>query len=181
MDWIVLLGFIAVGITGLVGVLRSPLTFREAWTPLPWWLKAPIALVGLAGLLVLLQVVSWGFFTVLGAVTLIALYVWQRQPTPAKPLGRYGQLHREQLRQSRPDMYRELQQEGELAKYLRDVDQSAEQMRATLLRQLKEKQPYNPVEWKNSREAWEGSLERIADELVLEDRVLVPEPDREGP
>jgi hypothetical protein len=74
-------------------------------------------------------------------------------------------------------MYRELQKSGELGRYLRNVDQSADRMNALLLKQLAESQPYNPVEWNNSREAWEGWLERIADELVLEDRVLVPEPD----
>ncbi len=90
-------------------------------------------------------------------------------------LGPYGQLHREQLQQSRPDMYRELQKSGELRKYLRDVDESADRMKALLLKQLAESQPYNPVEWNNSRELWEASLGRIADELVLEDRVLVPD------
>lgn len=96
-------------------------------------------------------------------------------------LGPYGQLHREQLQQSRPEWYRELQKTGELGRYLRNVDQSSDRMKELLLKQLAESQPYNPVEWNNSREAWEGSLERIADELVLEDRVFVPEPDGEGP
>ena len=90
-------------------------------------------------------------------------------------LGPYGQLHREQLQQSRPEMYRELQRSGQLAKYLQDLDRSAEEMKARLVRQLKEKQPYNPVEWNNSREAWEGGLDRTAEELVLNDRVLVPD------
>ncbi len=95
-------------------------------------------------------------------------------------LGRYGQLHREQLQRSRPEMYRELQKIGELGRYLRNVDQSADLMKELLLKQLAESQPYNPLDWKNSREAWEGSLERIADELVLEDRVYVPMPDPDG-
>ncbi len=90
-------------------------------------------------------------------------------------LGQYGQLHWEQLRQSRPEMYRELQKSGELGKYLRDIDQSAEQMKALLLKQLAEKQPYNPVEWNNSRGAWEGWLDRTAEEVVLQERVLVPD------
>ena len=90
-------------------------------------------------------------------------------------LGPYGQLHREQLQQSRPEMYRELQRSGELGRYLRDVEQSANRMKALLLKQLAESQPYNPVEWNNSREAWEGWLERTAEELVLNDRVLVPD------
>jgi len=93
-------------------------------------------------------------------------------------LGRYGQLHQEQLQRSQPEVYRELQREGKLAKYLQDLDRSAEEMKARLLKQLAEKQPYNQAKWE-SRELWEASLERIADELVLEDRVLVPSPDPE--
>ncbi len=94
-------------------------------------------------------------------------------------LGRYGQLHQEQLQRSQPEVYRDLQRKGKLAKYLQDLDRSADQMKARLLKQLKEKQPYNPVKWENNRELWEASLGRIADELVLEDRVLVPSPDPE--
>ena len=33
------------------------------------------------------------------------------------------------------------------------------------------------MEWKNSREAWEGWLHRTAEELVLHDLVLVPDED----
>lgn len=94
-------------------------------------------------------------------------------------LGRYGQLHRDQLQQSQPEVFRDLQRSGQLAKYLQDLDRSADQMKARLLKDLEEKQPYNPVEWKNDREMWKASLERIAEELVLEDRVLVPSPDPE--
>ncbi len=96
-------------------------------------------------------------------------------------LGRYGQLHRDQLQQSQPEVFQGLQRSGQLAKYLKDLDQSAEQMKARLLKDLEEKQPYNPVEWQNNREMWEASLERIAEELVLEDRVLVPSPDPAEP
>ncbi len=94
-------------------------------------------------------------------------------------LGRYGELHREQLQRGDPKLFRDLQRSGQLAKHLQDLDQSADQMKATLMRQLKENQPYNPVDWKNSQELWEASLERVADELVLEDRVYVPSPDPE--
>ncbi len=104
----------------------------------------------------------------------------RRQKGVHMKLGRYGQLHREQLQRSLPEVYRQLQREGKLAKHLQAVDQSADRMRALLLKQLAEKRPYDPVEWKNSREAWEGYLERVAEELVLEDRVYVPMPDPDG-
>jgi hypothetical protein len=93
-------------------------------------------------------------------------------------LGRYGQLHRDQLQQSQPEVFQGLQRSGQLAKYLQDLDRSADQMKARLLNDLEKRQPYNPVKWK-SRELWKAHLKRVADELVLEDRVLVPSPDPE--
>ena len=148
---------------------------KQMWHPLPWWLKAPIALVGLAGPLVLLQVVSWGFFTLLGAVTLIALHIWAQEPTPVKPVGKYAQLHRESLQENRPEYYRELKQRGELQSHLKVVERQANELHDQVVKNLKQKQPYNPVEWKNRREAWEGWLDRTADEVVLNDLVLVPD------
>ena len=89
----------------------------------------------------------------------------------------FGQLHEEQLRQNRPDMYRELKRSGELESYLDAFHAEAREMHALLVKQLAERHPYTPEEWKNNREAWEGWLERTAREFVLHDLVLVPDPE----
>lgn len=91
----------------------------------------------------------------------------------------YRQLHEDQLRQNKPALYRELKRDGALKAHLDDIAQSAKEMHARIVRQMAERHPYNPAEWGNSREAWEGALERSAQEFVLSDRVLVPDAETE--
>ncbi len=96
-------------------------------------------------------------------------------------LGPYGQLHREQLQQSRPEMYRELQRKGQLQAHLQAIDQDAKAMKAQVVKGLAQKHPFNPVEWKNSRGAWEGWLDRTVEELVLLGRRVTGEAEPEPP
>ncbi len=87
----------------------------------------------------------------------------------------YRQLHEESLAQNRPESYRELKRKGELQSYLNVLQQQAKELHQTVRQSLAQKKPYNPVEWKNSRSAWEGWLDRTAQEVVLHDLVLVPD------
>jgi hypothetical protein len=91
----------------------------------------------------------------------------------------YRQLHEEQLRQNRPAMYRELDQSGQLRAYLDEMAKSAHSLRERLIRQMQTRNPYNPVEWSNSRSAWEGWIDRTVNEFVLQDRVLVADEETE--
>ncbi len=90
-------------------------------------------------------------------------------------MSNYRQLHEDSLRQNRPEMYAELKKKGQLRAHLNTVQQQANDLHVRLRKDLAQKHPYNPVEWKNGREAWEGWLDRTAEELVLNDRVLVPD------
>lgn len=85
----------------------------------------------------------------------------------------FRQLHEQSLRENRPDLYRKLKQSGELQRHLDEVAKSAEEMYQLLVQQVKERNPYKPEEWDGSRGAWEAWAERVALELVLDDRVLV--------
>lgn len=87
----------------------------------------------------------------------------------------YRSLHEQSLRESRPDFYRALKRSGELTAHLDDVAREAREMHALVVKQMAERHPYDPAEWKNSRSAWEGWLQRTAQELVLHDLVLVPD------
>lgn len=91
----------------------------------------------------------------------------------------YRRLHEDSLKANRPDLYRGLRRGGELREYLDDIQANANELHQTVLKQLAERNPYNPSEWGNSREAWEGWIERTADELVLHDRILVPDAETE--
>lgn len=93
----------------------------------------------------------------------------------------YRQLHEESLAENRPSLYRDLKQSGELKEYLDGVQQDAQNMHQRVRQQLAKDHPYNPVEWKKGREAWEGWLDRTVQELVLHDRVLVPDEESQPP
>ena len=95
------------------------------------------------------------------------------------PVPNYRQLHEDSLKTNRPAVYEELRRSGELPQYLDGVRDDANRLYQRLLKQLAEKNPYHPADWKNSREAWEGALERSAQEFVLHDRILVPDPETE--
>lgn len=102
-----------------------------------------------------------------------------RASTQGVQMPSYRQLHEESLAQNRPDLYRELKQSGDLQSYLDGVQRDAKQLHETIKKQLADRNPYNPVEWKNSKEAWDGWLERTAQEFVLHDRVLVSDAETE--
>jgi hypothetical protein len=87
----------------------------------------------------------------------------------------FRQLHEQSLKENQPARYAELKLSGRLSAYLDSVQREANAQQKLVVKQLAAKNPYNPVEWKNSREAWEGWLERTARELVLADRALAPE------
>lgn len=90
----------------------------------------------------------------------------------------YNRLRRPRIAQNRPDLHRDLKRSGELEAHLDEIAQSARDMHALIVKQLAERHPYDPVKRK-SRSAWEGALERTAQELVLHDRVLVPDEETE--
>ncbi len=91
----------------------------------------------------------------------------------------YRQLHEQSLAQNRPDMYAALKRSGDLDSYLDDVQQEAKELHTTIKNQLAERNPYDAAAWQNSQSAWEGWLERTAQEFVLHDLVLVPDAETE--
>ena len=100
-------------------------------------------------------------------------------------MNNYRQMHADSLKKARPQDYQELKDRGELKSYLDEVEKESEEMFKTIVERGRETHPYNPVEWKNDRAAWEGFLKRVAREMVLNDLVLVRSPedelaDREG-
>jgi hypothetical protein len=95
------------------------------------------------------------------------------------PVPNYRQLHEDSLAQNRPDLHRELKKSGKLKAHLDAVSQDAESLFQRVLADLKQSQPYNPLDWQNDQAAWEGALERSAREFVLSDRVLVPDRETE--
>lgn len=90
----------------------------------------------------------------------------------------YRALYEESLAENRPEDYRALKASGELKALLDSVAQTARDSHRQIVKNLAERHPYNPVEWApQGRGAWEGWLERTAEELVLHDLILVQSPE----
>jgi hypothetical protein len=67
----------------------------------------------------------------------------------------YRQLHLATLRSDRRVIYCHLKQSGQVDVYLYDVVASASTQFKFVREQFAQKNPYNPVEWTNSRSAYE--------------------------
>lgn len=90
-------------------------------------------------------------------------------------LNSYAQRYREHLKAVRPAMYRRLQVNQKLAAHLQEIGNGAQEMHDLLIGQLQQTNPPPP-----DREGWmarmqyEGWLNRTAEEMVLNDLILLP-------
>lgn len=91
---------------------------------------------------------------------------------------RYGPLHHESLKQSRPDVIRELERKGSSFRYFRDAAHDCDEMHTTIVVRLKETHPFSEKEF-GTIERWMLWLHQVARELVMEDRVVVPDQETE--
>ena len=90
----------------------------------------------------------------------------------------YGPIHHESLKQSRPDIYRELERSGHRFGYFKNAARDAEGLHARIIAQLAEAHPFRAEKF-GSEEEWRGWLEQVTRELVLNDRILVPDEEYE--
>jgi hypothetical protein len=87
-------------------------------------------------------------------------------------LGRWAELHYESLKKNRPDLLRQYSPK-ELEKYLKDLDDQAEERYNVIVSQLhREKKP--PEDFLELAQYHQRN-HRIAREFVLNDLVLVPD------
>ncbi len=75
-------------------------------------------------------------------------------PEESRPIGRYGRLHREYLKQEHPARYSSLILTGKLWTYLADLNEQAEERRDLIIEQMKaaegvteELKARNQLEW----------------------------------
>lgn len=91
---------------------------------------------------------------------------------------RYGPLHHESLKQSRPDVIKELERKASSFRYFRDAANDCNEMHTHIVARLKRNHPFSEKEF-GTIERWTQWLHQVARELVLEDRVLVPDEETE--
>lgn len=90
----------------------------------------------------------------------------------------YGPIHHESLKQSRSDVYRELERGGQRFAYFKSAAKDAEALHTTIVEQMAKAHPFSAAEF-GTEERWRRWLEQVTRELVLNDRILVPDEEYE--
>ncbi len=90
-----------------------------------------------------------------------------------EPLGHWAKQHLASLKDNRPDLLRELEKSGQLQSHLTQLDESAEDMYQSIVKDLKKQKP-EPEDFMK-RVQYLQRNDRIAREIVLNDLVLVPD------
>ena len=92
--------------------------------------------------------------------------------TDTRPIGKYGELRRQFLREHRPDMFDLMLLEGTLHSHLADVDAAARQMVEDTIEQMARQQGVDEALKRADPLAWAGRMNAIknaTEEAVLPD------------
>ena len=92
--------------------------------------------------------------------------------TNTRPIGKYGELRRQFLREHRPDLFDLMLLEGTLHSHLADVDAEARQMVDDTINQMARQQGVDEALKRADPLAWAGRMNAIknaAEEAVLPD------------
>ena len=92
-----------------------------------------------------------------------------------KPIGKYGRMHLEYLKQHRRGRYSALLGEGRLNAYLADVDEQAQEMLTSLTVELAKTQGINEHLKANDQMRWVQMMNNIlssAEEAVMRELIL---------
>ncbi len=94
--------------------------------------------------------------------------------TDTRPIGKYGELRRQFLREYRPDLFDLMLLEGTLHSHLADVDAAARQMVEDTITRMARKQGVDEALKRADPLAWAGRMNAIknaAEEAVLPDLI----------
>lgn len=93
-----------------------------------------------------------------------------------RSIGRYGRLHREYLKETKPHTYNDLILTGRLWTYLADLDEQAEERLNHIIRQFREKEGVTEELKKQDQMEWVcrmNSIRARAEEIVLHEMIYV--------
>lgn len=91
-------------------------------------------------------------------------------------IGRYGRLHREYIKETKPHTYNDLILTGRLWTYLADLDEQAEERLNYIIRQLREKEGVTEKLKKQDQMEWVccmNSIRTRAEEIILHEMIYV--------
>ncbi len=100
-------------------------------------------------------------------------------PEENRPIGRWGQMHRDYLKQYRPALYNELLLAGRLWTYLADLNEQAQNRLDTIMEQMKAAEGITEELKAHEQIAWVRAVNNIrnrVEEIILSELVYGKEP-----
>ena len=93
-------------------------------------------------------------------------------PNEERPIGKYGRMHREQLKEHNPMRFNDLVLAGQLWSYLADLNEQAQSRLQRIIEQMKAAEGVTDELKAANQMAWVGALNSIrnrAEEIVLKE------------
>ena len=97
-------------------------------------------------------------------------------PEENRPIGRYGRLHREYLKQEHPARYSSLILTGKLWTYLADLNEQAEERRDLIMEQMKAAEGVTEELKARNQLEWVGRMNNIrnrAEEIINSELIYI--------
>ena len=95
-------------------------------------------------------------------------------PDEERPIGKYGRMHRDYLKEHRPIQFNHLVLEGQLWTYLADLNEQAQRRLQLIIRQIQEAESVNEELKIYDQMAWARAMNSIhnrAEEIILRELV----------
>ena len=95
-------------------------------------------------------------------------------PDEERPIGKYGRMHRDYLKEHRPIQFNHLVLEGQLWTYLADLNEQAQRRLQLIIRQMQEAESVNEELKIYDQMAWTRAMNSIhnrAEEIILRELV----------
>ena len=97
-----------------------------------------------------------------------------KPPHEERPIGKYGRMHREYLKEHNPMMFNDLVLEGQFWTYLADLNEQAQERLSLIVEQMKVTESVAEELKASDQMAWVGAMNSIrnrAEEIVLNEIV----------
>lgn len=95
-------------------------------------------------------------------------------PHEERPIGKYGRMHREYLKEHNPMMFNDLVLEGQFWTYLADLNEQAQERLSLIVEQMKVSEGVTENLKASDQMAWiraMNSIHNLAEEIVLKEIV----------
>ena len=97
-----------------------------------------------------------------------------RLPEENRPIGRWGRMHREYLKEHRPIRFNDLVLSGQLWTYLADLNEQAQSRLELIIEQMKASEGVTERMKQHDQMAWVGAMNNIrnrAEEIILREMI----------